>query len=281
MMVPSGRAERTRPTLSAMGAPEFDIDLPPWRLEPTPRWVRVRRGDHWIADSTEALLLVWYGSHRLPTYCLPPDAVRTDLLHPSAAGAGSPAEFMTPHDVMVDGSTIERAAFLLSEPPAPFEAADGYWTFAWDDPSIEWYEEAIKVHVHARDPQHRVDAIPSERHVHVELDGELLAESSQPTAVFETTLPTRWYLPPEEVRMDLLEPSDTVTQCPFKGVARFYSARVGGVLHRDVAWSYPDPIRENPRIAELIAFFNERVDLIIDGERERRPFTPWSLDVRA
>jgi uncharacterized protein (DUF427 family) len=264
-----------------MEAPEFDIDLPPWRLEPTPRWVRVRGGDHWIADSTNALLLVWYGPHRLPTYCLPPDAVRTDLVRPSAAGTGAPAEFMAPHDVMVDGSTIAHAALLLREPAAPFEAADGYWTFAWDDPSIEWYEEAIKVHVHARDPQHRVDAIPSERHVRVELDGELLAESSKPTAVFATTLPTRWYLPPEDVRMNLLEPSDTVTQCPFKGVARFYSARVGGVLHRDVAWTYPDPIRENPRIAELIAFFNERVDLIIDGERQRRPFTPWSLDVRA
>ena len=81
--------------------------------------------------------------------------------------------------------------------------------------------------------------------------------------------------------MELLEPSDTVTQCPFKGVASFYSARVGGVLHRDVAWSYPDPIPENPRIADLIAFFNERVDLTVDGERQQRPFTPWSLDVRA
>ena len=263
-----------------MGPPRFDIDSPPPRLEPTPRWIRVRRGDVWIADSTHALLLAWYGPHRLPTYCLPPDAVRTDVLTPSAAGI-APAEFMTPHDVVVDGSTSEHAAFLLCDPPAPFESADGYWTFTWDDPSIEWYEEATKVHVHARDPQHRVDAVPSERHVRVELDGELLAESRRPTAVFETTLPTRWYLPREEVRMELLEPSETVTHCPFKGVATFYSARVGDVVHRDVAWSYQDPIPENPRIADLIAFFNERVDLVVDGERQRRPFTPWSLDVRA
>jgi uncharacterized protein (DUF427 family) len=264
-----------------MGSPEFDIDLPPSRLEPTPRWVRVRGGNDWIADSTDALLLVWYGPHRLPTYCLPPDAVRTDLLTPSAPGTGAPAEFMKPHDVTANGATIERAAFLLREPPAPFQAADGYWTFSWNDAEIEWFEEATKVHVHARDPQHRVDAIPSERQVRVELDGELLAASSRPTALFETTLPTRWYLPQDDIRMDLLEASDTVTQCPFKGVARFYSARVDGVLHRDVAWSYPDPIPENPRIADLIAFFNERVDLVIDGERQRRPFTPWSLDVRA
>ena len=175
----------------------------------------------------------------------------------------------------------EAAALLLRDPPPPFEAADGYWTFVWDDPNVEWYEEATRVHVHARDPRHRVDAIPSERHVRVELDGVLLAESRRPTALFETTLPTRWYLPREDVRMDLLEPSDTVSHCPFKGVAQFFSMRVAGELHRDRAWSYPEPILENPRIAGLMAFFNEHVDLVVDGERLPRPFTPWSLDARA
>ena len=137
------------------------------------------------------------------------------------------------------------------------------------------------MHVHARDPRHRVDAIASERHVRVELDGELLAESNRPTALFETTLPTRWYLPREDLRPELLKRSETVSHCPFKGVATFYSVRAGGTLHQDLAWSYPDPILENPRIADLVAFFNERVDLVIDGERQRRPFTPWSLDVGA
>jgi len=264
-----------------MGAPEFDIELLPPRLEPTQRWVRVRRGEDWIADSRDAFLLVWYGPSTLPTYCLPPHAVRTDLLSPSAPGSRAPAEFMEPHDVLADGSTVEGAAFLLRHPPAPFEAAEGYWTFAWDDPAIEWYEEATRVHVHARDPRHRVDAIASERHVRVELDGELLAESNRPTALFETTLPTRWYLPREDLRPELLKHSETVSHCPFKGVATFYSVRAGGTLHQDLAWSYPDPILENPRIADLVAFFNERVDLVIDGERQRRPFTPWSLDVGA
>jgi uncharacterized protein (DUF427 family) len=204
-------------------APAFDIDIAPERLEPTPRWVRVRVGDEWLADSRDALLLVWYGPGRLPTYCLPPSSVRIDLLTPSPPGTSAPAGFLVPHDVHA-GSTVAGRAFLLRNPPAPFEAADGHWTFAWDDPGLEWYEEATRVHVHARDPRHRVDAVPSERHVRVELDGE---------------------------------------------------------LHRDLAWSYPDPIPENPRIAGLVAFFNERVDLVVDGERLRRPFTPWSLDVRA
>jgi uncharacterized protein (DUF427 family) len=188
---------------------------------------------------------------------------------------------MEPHDVRVRASDVHGSAFLLRNPPEPFEAAEGFWTFAWNDPGVEWFEEATRVHVHARDPRHRVDAIPSERHVRVELEGVLLAETRRPVALFETTLPTRWYLPREDVRVDLLQPSDTVTQCPFKGVAEFFSVRVGGDVHRDLAWSYPDPILENPRIAGLVAFFNEHVDLIVDGERLRRPLTPWSLDARA
>jgi uncharacterized protein (DUF427 family) len=263
------------------GPPEFDIESPPFRVEPTPRWIRVRAGGEWIADSRRALLLSWHGPGTLPTYCLPAEAVRTDLLTRSMPGAAAPAGFMAPHDVRVDGERIEAAAFLLRDPPPPFETVDAHWTFTWHDPRIEWYEEATEVHVHARDPRHRVDAIPSERHVRVELDGELLAESRRPLALFESGLPTRWYLPAEDVRQDLLEASDTATRCPYKGVARFFSVRLADELHRDLAWSYPDPIPENPLIAGLIAYFNERVDLVVDGERLERPFTPWSLDVRA
>jgi uncharacterized protein (DUF427 family) len=263
------------------GPPEFDIESPPFRVEPTPRWIRVRAGGEWIADSREALLLSWHGPGTLPTYCLPAESVRTDLLTPSTPDAAAPVGFMAPHDVRANGELIEAAAFLLRDPPPPFETADAHWTFIWRDPRIEWYEEATQVHVHARDPRHRVDAIPSERHVRVEFDGELLAESRRPLALFESGLPTRWYLPAEDVRQELLEPSDTATRCPYKGAARFFSVRLGDELHRDLAWSYPDPIPENPLIAGLIAFFNERVDLVVDGERLERPFTPWSLDVRA
>ena len=118
--------------------------------------------------------------------------------------------------------------------------------------------------------------MPSERHVRVERDGELLAESLRPTALFETWLPTRWYLPAEDVRLDVLTPSDTVTRCPYKGQAR--SGRRSG--HADIAWSYPEPIPECPRIAGLVCFFNEHVDLTLDGEPQKRPVTPWSLAVR-
>jgi uncharacterized protein (DUF427 family) len=122
-----------------------------------------------------------------------------------------------------------------------------------------------------------VDVVPSERHVRVELEGELLADSSRPYALFETTLPTRWYLPSEDVRHELLEPSQTRSHCPFKGAASYWSVRAGGELHPDLVWSYPEPIPECPGVAGLFCFLNEKVDLTIDGEPQKRPFTPWAL----
>jgi uncharacterized protein (DUF427 family) len=150
------------------------------------------------------------------------------------------------------------------------------WTFAWKDERVEWFEEAEEVFVHARDPRHRVDVIPSERHVTVSRDGDALADSERPTALFETSLPTRWYFPPDDVRLDLLTESDTRSHCPFKGKARFY-AHDGS----DIAWTYDDPIPECPKVKGLIAFFNEHVDITIDGEPHPRPVTPWSTDATA
>jgi uncharacterized protein (DUF427 family) len=228
------------------GPPAFDIPMPAPYAEPTPRWIRVRVGDGWVADSRRALLLCRYGPGTLPTYAFPDE----DVADPSLA-------------------------HRLKGLPPELAAAEGMWSFAWGG-EARWFEEATEVFVHARDPSKRVDAIPSERHVRVEVGGTLLAESRRPTALFETWLPTRWYLPAEDVHLDRLERSGTITRCPYKGQARFWALRGG----RDVAWSYPDPIPECPRIAGLVAFFNEHVDLTIDGEPQRRPFTPWSLDSR-
>ena len=243
------------------------------RVEPTPRWVRVKAGDTWIADSKRALLVAWYGPGRLPTYFLPPEDVRLDLLHPSAE---SPDAALTDHDIEVGGEIIRNAARLMTKPPPIIDAAAGHWTFSWRDERVAWYEEALQVHVHARDPAKRVDVAPSERHVQVRLGDEVVAESARPHALFETFLPTRWYFLPEDVRMELLEPSELVTRCPYKGTARFWSVRAGGELHDDLAWSYPEPVIECPRIEGLISFFNERVDLYLDGELQERPITPWS-----
>ena len=253
-----------------MEPPAFD--MPPPRVEPTPRWVRVRAGDIWVADSRRALLLAWYGPDILPTYCFPAEDVRTDLLAPSAGGGSTVA---VAHDVQVGDAVLPGAAMRFGDPGPPLSAVAGHWSFTWDG-RVSWFEEALEVHVHARDPTKRVDVVPSERRIRVEVAGQVLAESTRPHALFETTLPTRWYLPVDDVEWELLEPSDTVSQCPYKGTARYWSVRAGGEVHRDLAWSYPEPVVECPRIAGLVCFFNEKVDMVIDGVPQPRPITPWS-----
>ena len=235
---------------------------PPPFVEPSPRWIRVRAGETEIANSRRTLLLSWYGPGRMPTYCFPAEDVRTEFI----ADGG---------DVRAGDLFVANGARLFTAEDAPFPELAGRWTFAWER-GLTWMEEATEVSVHARDPRTRVDAIPSERRIVVEIDGQVVAESRRPVALFETTLPTRWYLPPEDVRQDVLVASDRSTRCPYKGTAAYWSVQTARALHPDIAWYYPDPIPENPRIRGLIAFFNERVDVTIDGEREERPQSPFS-----
>jgi uncharacterized protein (DUF427 family) len=243
-------------------------------VEPTPRRVRVKLGEQQVAESSRALLVSWYGHDRLPTYAIPESDVRTDLLVPTR-GASVLFPHATAFDVEATGARVEHGAYRFVALPESLARANGHWSFTWDD-GLTWFEEALEVHVHARDPRKRVDVLPSDRHVVVELDGVVLADTRAPHALFETTLPTRWYLPPDDVRLDLFVESDTVTRCPYKGTARYWSVTIGERVYADIAWSYPEPVVECPRIAGLISFFNERVDLTVDGERVERPTTPWS-----
>jgi uncharacterized protein (DUF427 family) len=267
-----------------MSAPPSDLgerlaalagQRPWWPLvEPTPRWIRVRLGDELIADSRRALLHVQYGPAALPrsvlpTYFLPAEDIVPGTLVDFSAQAGT-----TTWTVQAGGRRVEGAAWSHAEPPAPLEALAGMITFSWSD-GLTWFEEDEPLFVHARDPHKRVDVAPSSRHVRVEVDGEVLAESRRPLLLFETSLPVRFYLPADDVQVELL-PSDTLSSCPYKGHASWWSARVGDRVVEDVAWSYPSPIPENPRIAGLLCFRNEWVDLDVDGERQERPVTPWS-----
>ncbi len=139
-----------------------------------------------------------------------------------------------------------------------------------------WFEEDEEVFVHARDPYTRVDALPSSRHIEVKIDGVTVADSTKPTLLFETGLPTRYYLPLTEVRMDLLRDSGTTTQCPYKGEANYYSVELDGELVEDIVWYYKYPVEESSRIAGMVSFYNEKVDIYVDGEPEGRPKTMFS-----
>jgi uncharacterized protein (DUF427 family) len=131
--------------------------------------------------------------------------------------------------------------------------------------------------VHPRNPYSRVDALRSTRRVRVELEGVVLAESSSPVMVFETGLPTRYYLNRTEVDFTHLTKSDTVTACPYKGkTTGYWSVRLDDAVHADLAWSYDFPTRQLLPIAGLIAFYNEKVDIVLDGKPLDRPVTHFS-----
>jgi uncharacterized protein (DUF427 family) len=154
-----------------------------------------------------------------------------------------------------------------------------YLAFYWNQVDA-WFEEDEEVLVHPRDPYHRVDVLSSSRHVRVAVAAVTLAETHRPWLLFETGLPTRYYLPKVDVCMDLLVPTESETQCPYKGRARYWSAKVGDTVEEDVAWSYPFPIPECPKIQNLVAFYNERADIWVDGELQPKPETPWSPSAR-
>ena len=270
-----------KPSPSAAG-PAAVYEHPPPSVEPTARWIRVQFGGQFIADSKRALLLIEYGPGRLPTYYFPPGDVRMEALQPldgdkpnQVAEIDQP-EGRTYYRLRVGHQIAERAAWRYDDPPPAFAALKGYVSFEWYAMEA-WYEEDEQVFAHARDPYHRVDVLASSRHVKVMVAGETVAETRRPLLLFETNLPTRYYIPPEDVRMDLLEPTTLSTRCPYKGVARYWSVKVGDQVLKHIVWSYPAPIPENPKIRGLLCFFNERVDLYVDGELQTRPRTPWSV----
>jgi uncharacterized protein (DUF427 family) len=121
-----------------------------------------------------------------------------------------------------------------------------------------------------------VDVIRSTRQVKIAINGQTVAESSNPRLLFETGHPTRYYLPREDVRMDLLTRTDTESVCPYKGQASYWTARIGDAELKDIVWSYENPIPECPKVKELMSFFNEKVDVYVDGELQARPVTGWS-----
>jgi uncharacterized protein (DUF427 family) len=118
--------------------------------------------------------------------------------------------------------------------------------------------------------------LPSGRRVRIEIDGETVADSSNGSFLHETGLPVRYYLPKVDVRMDLLTPTDKATQCPYKGTARYWTVTVGANVHEDIAWAYDTPLPESMRIAGLIAFYNEKVDIYVDEVLQERPKTKFS-----
>jgi uncharacterized protein (DUF427 family) len=239
------------------------------QIEPAPRRVRGMLAGEVVFDTLHALY-VWEWAN-YPQYHIPLGDVNLEFMvdeeHSERLSRGTARRY----GLRVDG--VERPGSARLYTDDSLDGLAGTVRFDWDALDA-WYEEDEQVFVHPRNPYARVDALRSTRRVRIELEGVVLAESDSPVMVFETGLPTRYYLNPTDVNFEHLESTDTVTACPYKGkTTGYWSVRVGGDQHKDLAWSYSFPTRELLPIAGLIAFYNERVDVFVDGELAERPST--------
>jgi uncharacterized protein (DUF427 family) len=227
-------------------AGRFNIEIPAEEVlfvDPSPRWIRAQRDGETVIDSRRVKMLHQHGV--LARYFFPRDDVRWELL-----------------------GDVEPVL-----PPDGAPGLDDHVTFDWDDLD-NWREEDFGLIAHAIDPYHRVDVRPTSRHIVVSAGGVTLADTRNAQALFETGLPTRWYLPREDVLVEL-GPSELTTECAYKGVAAYFSPRAGDDILENIAWSYAEPRHDAVGVRDHVCFFNEAVDIDVDGEREERPDTPW------
>jgi uncharacterized protein (DUF427 family) len=257
-----------------VGVSSPELPREEWRyLEPSPRRIRGIVADVVVVDSGRPMLFFEHG--QLPRYYFPRESVRTDLLVPNGhtkltEGKGT-AHFV---DLVVGDRRVKRAGWTYQSDEDLVPDLRPYVAFYWRAMD-RWLEEDMEALAHARDPYHRVDAVPSSRHVRVLLDGEVLAESRRPVVIFETGLPARWYLPREDVRVQL-EPSELKTVCAYKGYASYFSARTAGGVRDNLVWTYREPREDAEPVRDLVCFFNEHTDIEVDGVIEERPGGPWA-----
>jgi uncharacterized protein (DUF427 family) len=241
------------------------------RAEKGQKRVRAFLGGELVAD-TRSPLLVWEVPY-YPAYYLPLADVRAELVatgETTSTPSRGDAEVL---DVKVSRSTAAGAALRYEN--SPIDALNGHVRLQWDAMS-DWFEEDEPIYTHPRSPYTRIDVLGSSRHVRIEVDGVTVADSHQPRILFETGLPPRYYLPLTDVRLDLLRPSEKQTHCPYKGTASYYSVEVEGRVTPDIVWHYPTPLAESQKVAGLACFYDERVDVYLDGELQERPRTPFS-----
>ena len=242
------------------------------RVEDTQKRIRAQIGGVMVADST-AVKMVWEIPY-FPTYYFPAGDVRLDLLSDSGETKRSPSRGTADlFDIAVADRTVEAAAMVWND--SKLEGLTGYVSFVWKAMD-RWFEEDEEVFYHARDPYTRLDILQSSRTIRVEVDGVTVAESDRARFLFETNLPVRYYLPKTDVRFEHLEATDSATDCPYKGTARYWSINTAGETHHDVVWGYDSPLPESQLIAGFVAFYNEKLDIYVNGVLEEKPKTKFA-----
>jgi uncharacterized protein (DUF427 family) len=234
------------------------------RIEAGRKRVRVYLAGELVADTIRPLL-VWEMPY-YPTYYFAAQDVLAQLV-PTGDTEESPTRGQAEVcDVKVERAVASGAAQRLVESRLD-DLLVGSVRFEWSAMD-EWLEEDEPVYTHARDPYKRIDILASSRHIRVEVDGVTVAESVRPRLLFETGLPTRYYLPISDVHMDRLRPSSTESHCPYKGTASYWSVAVNGRTFDDLVWIYRTPLPESQKIAGLACFYTEKVDVYVDGVKE-------------
>ena len=238
------------------------------------------------ALDTQHGVLVWEPRRIVPVYAVPED----DLLlrvEPTDPPPGPPdldsfppmlgPDSFEPHttpgtivDLVTGNRRVARAGFRPDDRDLARLVVLDFLAFD------RWLAEDEELVGHPHDPFKRIDVLSSQRHVEVSLDGTVLASTDNALLLLETHLPIRYYIPPDDVASSLLTPSETRSTCAYKGHATYVSTADGRREGRDIGWTYRCPLDDALRVRDHVAFWNERTDISVDGELQRRPVTPWS-----
>jgi len=241
------------------------------RIEANPKWIRGMVKGELVVDSRSSRY-VW--EHRYyPQWYFPAGDLVAELRPTGERFESSNRGVGVRHDLVLGDTVLSDAAW--THPEAPDQELRDLVRIEWD--AVQgWFEEDVEVFVHPRSPETRVDILPSSRHIVVKVDGDVVADSTRSRVLYETGLPARYYLPQSDVRMDLLTPTDTETACPYKGWANYWNVTVGDTVRTDLAWGYRTPLPESQDVAGLVCFYNEKVEVVVDGVPEGQPVTKFS-----
>jgi uncharacterized protein (DUF427 family) len=271
---PAREAQRTEGAASKLPASYLDESNrllaaggPRWL--PSPKRVRVYFEGELIVDSTHAYLL---RESAVPAYYFPESDVKASLLVPSKMVKNAPNRGDASYwSIKVGERVAQDAAWTYRTPVHGAEFLKGYVALDWNKMDA-WFEEKEQVFVHPRDPFLRIDSVATSRRVRVVLNGETVADSDSAVILMEPGQPIRYYVPIADARVELLRPSETTSRCPYKGLANYYSVKVGGKTFQDIVWSYRAPTLEVGKVAGMVSFYNERVDAIfVDGVEVPKP----------
>lgn len=228
---------------------------------PVARRIRATFDGVTVVDTTRAIY-VWEHPY-YPQFYIPTADVDTSLLSDDGRDEKTAQGMWSVQSLTHGERSVAGAARLLSKPA--IEGLEATCRFEWDAMDA-WYEEDEEVFLHPRSPYVRVDSLRSSRRIRIEKDGVVIADSASPVVLLETGLPARFYLPRTDVNWSHMARSETQTQCPYKGISTgYWSIDVDGTHYEDLAWSYDFPTRECAPIAGLVCFYNEKVDVFIDG----------------